>query len=364
MNIVFVGHITPEDLSAKVESISNAANYYQLKVEKALEPKLMISVLPLPAKGVSVSPALNSNSDRIFLNGRSTKNKVLKVIIDTYDCIKLIGCRKNVLFYSLNIQNILIFWISKIIFRNRNFVIIADFESSNVFSNSLRSLFQSFINFSYRFASGTLVLNENIKVNSNTVVCNALIDKDELIEVLPKSKNNTSKIVLFSGSIGYTTGLDVAIGAMNLLPNYQLVITGKLYGINVDELEILLDKSKYKNIQYLGNLSYDEYLKLLNKSFVALSLRNPKDLQHGYNFPSKIAEYLSYNKFVVTTINYGFISNNLLLSNFDSQSVSDVISTIDSRKHENSKSIVIEKYGLNSFKEKMSYLLNVNVKKI
>lgn len=360
MSLVFIGSITPEDVSAKIESISNAANYYQLKVEKALEPKLMISILPLPAKGFSVSCYLSSDYDRFFLNGRAMKNGLLKLIIDTYDTIKLVGCGKDVLFYSLNIQNFLIFWVSKVILFNRNFIIIADFEPSSVFSNPLRSLFQTFVNFSYRFASGVLVLNENIKVNSNTVVCNALIDEDELMEVLPRSMNNTTKIVLFSGSIGYTTGVEVAIGAMNFLPDYQLVLTGKLYGMSRSELDILINKCNFKNIQFLGNLSYNKYLLLLNKSHVALSLRDPKDIQHRYNFPSKIGEYLSYNMAVVTTINYGFISNNLLLSNFDSESVSEVISSIDYGKLENSRSIIIEKYGFNSFKEKVSNLLNAN----
>jgi glycosyltransferase involved in cell wall biosynthesis len=358
MDLVFLSHITPEELSIKIESISNAANYYQLKVEKALKPKLLISILPLPAKGVSLPPEFNSNKNRVFLNGRCGKNKVSKIIIDSYDAIKLVGFRKDVLFYSLNIQTIVIFWISKIILRNRNYVIIADFEVSNGFNNSLRSLFQSLINYSYRFASGTLVLNKNIKVNSNTVVCNALIDQNELIEVLPNNINNTNKKILFSGSIGYTTGVDVAIEAMNFLPNYHLLITGKLYGINIEELEILLAKSKYKNVDFLGNLSYEEYLNLLNQSSVTLSLRDPKDVQHFYNFPSKIVEYLSFNKFVVSTINYGEISKNLLVSNFDGQSVSDVISTIDSMVCEDSRSIVVDKFGFKSFNEKMSNLLN------
>lgn len=362
MSLVFIGSITPEDFAAKIESISNAANYYQLKVEKALEPKLMISILPLPARGFTVSFYVSSNFGRFFLNGRATKNRLLKLIIDTYDSVKLVGRGKDVLFYSLNIQNILIFWISKVILFNRNFIIIADFEPSSVFSNPLRSLFQSFVNFSYRFASGALVLNENIKVNRNTIVCNALIDEDELMEILPRSKNNTSKIVLFSGSIGYTTGVEVAIGAMNFLPDYQLVLTGKLYGISGNELDIHLNKSRFKNVQYLGNLSYSEYILLLNKSHVALSLRDPRDIQHCYNFPSKIGEYLSYNKPVVTTIDYGFISNNLLLSKYDSESVSEVISSIDYGKLENSRSVIIERYGLESFKENVSNLLNVNVK--
>jgi len=146
VDLVFLSHITPEELSIKIDSISNAANYYQLKVEKAIKPKLLLSILPLPAKGISLNPKFSSNKNRVFLNGRSNKNKVSKIIFDSFDAIKLIGFNKDVLFYSLNIQTILIFWISKLILRNRNVVIVADFEPSNSFKNLFRRLFQSLIN--------------------------------------------------------------------------------------------------------------------------------------------------------------------------------------------------------------------------
>jgi hypothetical protein len=64
----------------------------------------------------------------------------------------------------------------------------------------------------------------------------------------------------------------------------------------------------------------------MGKCDVALSLRDPSDQEHRYNFPSKILEYLSKSKVVISTVKYKDIDNGLLFySEFDVRSLSKTL---------------------------------------
>lgn len=83
-------------------------------------------------------------------------------------------------------------------------------------------------------------------------------------------------------------------------PNCRLVITGR-----VPEKNVLADfSSKYPNIQDLGFLPYEEYLKTLSAAGICLNTRDPRFPENHENFPSKMIEYLLYNKVVVSTMRY------------------------------------------------------------
>ena len=61
---------------------------------------------------------------------------------------------------------------------------------------------------------------------------------------------------------------------------------------------------KYENIHFMGNMQYEDYLKLLDKSTICLNLRNPYLLENNNNFPSKILDYFSKGKIVLSTMQY------------------------------------------------------------
>jgi glycosyltransferase involved in cell wall biosynthesis len=102
---------------------------------------------------------------------------------------------------------------------------------------------------------------------------------------------------LFSGAITNHTGFPMAFNVFKSLPDVDLFVSGfgNISGYNIED---------YPNIHYLGYLDYDEYLKLYDKVDVCLSLRDPDFPENANNFPSKILEYFSYNKIVISTINY------------------------------------------------------------
>jgi hypothetical protein len=84
--------------------------------------------------------------------------------------------------------------------------------------------------------------------------------------------------------------------------------------MNISSLNELIHSARnvHDNIEFLGLLSTEEYLRVLDKCTIALSLRNPEDLEHQNNFPSKIIEYLSKGKLVISTIKYQDIPEDVL----------------------------------------------------
>ena len=100
-------------------------------------------------------------------------------------------------------------------------------------------------------------------------------------------------------------------------------------------------------------MTYQDYQNLLNQCTYTLSLRNIKLIEHQYNFPSKIVEYLSYNKVVVSTKVYEELQDNVILfTEYDGKSLANVIKNhneliCDRRKY------VIENFELSIFKNRV-----------
>jgi hypothetical protein len=79
----------------------------------------------------------------------------------------------------------------------------------------------------------------------------------------------------------------------------------------------------------LGLLDYGAYIAVLEKCDIALSLRNPSDLEHQFNFPSKILEYLSKSKLVISSLIYKDLPEDFLfISGFDSFSLGSTLDKI------------------------------------
>ena len=77
-------------------------------------------------------------------------------------------------------------------------------------------------------------------------------------------------------------------------------------------------------------MKYNDYISLLkDKIHICLSLRNPEYKENENNFPSKILEYFSYNKLVISTIKYPEIdSANNISINYNINELLKAISSI------------------------------------
>lgn len=118
----------------------------------------------------------------------------------------------------------------------------------------------------------------------------------------PRGENTA---ILYSGSIDKVRGVYDAIAAFECLEDigYTLYISGYGRENEIQELKKrILDIDKGKNkINFLGELSENEYLKLLSTVDICLNCQKDDDEFSHYSFPSKIINYLSFGKYVISS---------------------------------------------------------------
>ncbi len=316
-SIIFVGSFVSSADSLLHPSFSQAANLYQQKFINFVNPELIISILPT---FFSVKFKFKYHKDVTFVNNqsglRNKLNYLHKLIFDTIEVLYRLKESKirNVFFYNLNFQNIAIVFCAKYFLRKKVYIIIADYDNyRGGFIDNLYIIIFKKIN-------GVIVLNSNIRCNHNSKVLIGLLYEEEIELSKPKMLNRN---IFLSGSLGKTTGLEFALDYFSQNPQYNLYITGKRFRYDEQDFNNLMDhyQNQFCNIKYLGLLDYEHYLKVLNECDVALSFRNPNDEEHNYNFPSKIMEYLSKSKIVISTKKYIDLPNNVVFyahNNFES----------------------------------------------
>lgn len=114
--------------------------------------------------------------------------------------------------------------------------------------------------------------------------------------------NSTKRTFLLSGILNeQISSISTVVDAFEKVPEAILNITGNL-SHNPDLVKRI---SEVPNVNYLGMLSKEAYMDLLDSSTTfILSTRNPSYPENKCNFPSKIIEGLFHNKGIVSTITY------------------------------------------------------------
>jgi hypothetical protein len=326
-SFVFIGQFVSKNDSLKDNRVSQAGNNYQLKFIELLNPQIVIALFPI-FYNIDVVNKKSYSSNIIivassFFNGKI--NYLFRFILDTIKSIYIVKKSKikNIFFYNLDKQNSVIIFISKFLLKCNIYIIVADFST---YEN--KSIFDKYCNWILHKINGAIVFNSNIKVNHNQLLSLGLINEKEII--FPQ-KHDLNKNVIMSGSLGITTGFEIVLDTFKKKPDWNLYITGKLYKYTENEFSNLMqDCCQYKNIHYMGLLSYEQYLSVLDKCDIAISLRNPNDIEHQYNFPSKILEYFSKSKIVVSSLIYKDLPLDFLFySEFNSISLSNILDKIN-----------------------------------
>lgn len=299
-NTFFVGSFVSFEDSKLHPAFSQAGNLFQRKFIDFLEPEKVVSLIPV---FINTKRKFNFDKPILFVNNQScfsgAVNKFYKLAADTLQVCHLIAKSKKdtVFFYNIDKHNFLMLAIVRFILQKRTYVIVADYAQYR--SKFVNWFFSSLL----RASHGCIVLNSNIVCNDNSKTLLGLL-YDQSIYM--NTSASLKKSVFFSGSLSRTTGFELVLDCFSNLPDYKLYITGRPFRYTEEEFQYLLDKyvTPNENIEYLGLLSYDDYCNALNECDVALSLRNPGDSEHQYNFPSKILEYLSNSKLVISSVSY------------------------------------------------------------
>ena len=113
---------------------------------------------------------------------------------------------------------------------------------------------------------------------------------------MPCPAKTEPKKFLFASTLDDQRGLTVLLEAMeHLKADCKILITGR------GELENKLKEVKDERIEYLGYLSYEDYCKVLKDADVCICAQRSKASFGQVSFPSKIFEYMSAHKLVITS---------------------------------------------------------------
>jgi hypothetical protein len=324
-NMAFVGAVVSPSECLSDLRFSHAGNSYQLRAIRALTPSVIISLIPIFVRRGRLNP---SDHVGIYIHndlGREWRMlKGVRLIADTVEAVWVMWRAKTscVCVYNVDLHNWLVIACALYVLRLDVVVIVADYVSER------RGIMKWVIDRVLFDASGALVLNSNIKVNRRQIVMPGL-SAERRMGTMHKC---SSRRILFSGSLGRTTGLSLALNVGVLLPEYTFVVTGRPFRLTEDELVEMIQAAVVAggNIEYHGNVNIDRYDHLLDGCCMALSLRDPADKEHLFNFPSKIIECLSFGKPVVSTIAYNDVPAGIVFySEYTAAAVARAVRIVD-----------------------------------
>jgi glycosyltransferase involved in cell wall biosynthesis len=148
--------------------------------------------------------------------------------------------------------------------------------------------------------------------------------KYNVTETLNSKNNHIPYVFLYTGAVNYGKGIDLLIDAFSLLSDnnikYELWICGKM-AVRKEGDRILKRINNDSRIKYFGVVKESFLQELSMKADAFVNPRLPGLTEHIMNFPSKLLEYLSYCKPIVSTLTPGLApqySDFLICPNNDS----------------------------------------------
>lgn len=181
--------------------------------------------------------------------------------------------------------------------------------TSDVFSD--KEIFRNFYRIylladekKYNEAEGYIILSfdqfQKCKYKNKLHYDGSLYDYQNKYQVINNSKKKT--IFLYSGSFLRWAGVQTLLDAVKLIKsnNFQIWFSG--YGNN----DLIKNAAKHdKRIKYFGLLSEIRLKTIFKKADVFLNPRPVSILESAFNFPSKLFDYLSWQKPIISTFTKG-----------------------------------------------------------
>lgn len=268
---------------------SQAANNF---CERLMEIRIfdeIYSILP-----ISYKIPINTKSDSVtfFINGkRNIISKSFRYISLNFKAALSLRKKELIWFYNITPSFLLTYILIKFLFKKKTYIIMADYTNP-----SKRISLQSIIGHLIRKSDGIISLSARSCFDHHNMLIKAGIISETMLNKENYTPANKNITFLFSGLLSDITGYDMALKIFARIPKAQLYISGNG--------EYPQEYKKYSNIHYMGNLPYNKYLDLLDNVTICLNFRNPYKTENNNNFPSKILDYFSRGKIVISTIKY------------------------------------------------------------
>lgn len=294
-NRFFFTQIVPHDIDMKYNHFP-ASNKFCWNLINCKSFTKTISIVPItikPSIDISSTKNIEYVQFRFFKHENIFKilNALFENIIVAWKCKKA----TSVWFYNISTFNLLAYLLIKYLLLKKSYIILTDHTpSKNTFS------IQNFIKYLIKNCNGLIMLSGRTQISHKNLINIPGIVPEIKISNFKKDFNKPgNRTFFFSGALNIVTGFELVLEVFKDLPNITLLISGRFE--SEKELQLI---QKHSNIHYLGFLSTDEYQNCLNNVDICLNLRNPYLKENEYNFPSKVLEYFSNFKPVLSTLEY------------------------------------------------------------
>ena len=307
--VIWVGSVFSDEMVLNNPAISPAGNKWQLNFINALVD-LGIRVINIghcpervfPFGKIFVNKQETIPPDRIRLISSSYLNlPILRIIeLNILYTIKLANQLRNykekpiyLIGYNTYSYNIIPLLYSKYIKRIKWISLVADpmFDNSNKI-NPFYLLSDAKVFVSYELFHSS---SSRKKIHFDGGIA-GIIDLDR------KILEREEKIILYTGAIARHTGIELLVNAFSLIKssNIRLIICGKSNDQSLKRA--LIDNKK---ITFMGMVDKQELLSLYARAYLFINPRLINEKTNRSNFPSKILEYLSFCKPVISTYTGG-----------------------------------------------------------
>ena len=302
MNILFCGSCLPRTFEAKIQDLSVAGNQYQNNLIKNLKSKGNVHVLSyigisldIPEKAVDqcqtegYKPVIAHNKGKAIIEYRKQLRKEINwadVVItynDMYPWINVgrIARKKDV----------------------KTVLVLADYTPPIEEKNIIKKLYSFIMGKDFKQYSKVILLSEGSRKYTSKKqeieIINGCIDINKF-KNLKKRERQADINIVYTGVLSCATGIDLLLNAFSQIEekNYRLIICGQGH-----EEDLLIQEAcnRDSRIIFKGLVSNEEYIEIINSADLLINPRNMNYNQNLNNFPSKVLEYISSGRPILST---------------------------------------------------------------
>lgn len=348
MKRIFVCNYIPQQYITKIKA-SQAANNF---CERLMNGEIFDEIYSILPVSYNIPLDTQYKGIKFFINGKTNLiAKIIKYINLNCKMAWLLRKKDKLWFYNITPSFLLAYVLLKFLFKRKTYVIMADY------SNPEKKIsLQSIIGYLIERCNGIISLSARSCFKHKKMIVKAGIVSEDMLNREDKNENKNFTF-LFSGLLSDITGYDMALKVFSSIPEAQLYISGNG--------EYPPQYQKFNNIHFMGNLPYDEYLSLLDNATICLNFRNPNKSENNNNFPSKILDYFSRNKIVLSTIKYPEIEGaKYFWTNYDENSlvaqIRDIINMEDTvlKQYKSNKDFLKNNFSITSWNEAINMIEN------
>jgi glycosyltransferase involved in cell wall biosynthesis len=353
---VFVTHIVPKDMIEKLP-VSPAGNYFSYNL---ISGNLFDEVISLIPTNIKTRLKIRDKEVRYIQNRLFSHCgifKALNIFLENIQLVFSIKRNSNVWFYNLTIHTIGAFLILRYLRKSvKTYIIVLDYMPTvSIFS------LQSFILRLIHNTNGIISLTQNPALNNkNRLVISGVVPNNTRVKRMSDINNK----FLLSGLLSKKRSPELIFKIFSEFSEYELIVTGRVYDTSLIE-----QYQVYPNIRFLGLLTYDKYIEILEDCTFCINSRNPAYKDNEFNFPSKLIEYLLNNKIVISTMQYPEIRDlNYFYVEHDFNSLVDFLHTISIfdeqlllSQYANQSQRILKKFGTEQWRKSFDIIENIKI---